>query len=131
MAAIWRSAGKRRCPALGYELVDWDMSPRTRLVRVFIDKPTASTSKTARASATTSRACSPSRNRLRTARSVVAGLDRPLKKPATMSVSPARRRSSRFASRGQGEEAQGILRGIEGEAVLVETAAGVRRFRCR
>ena len=26
-------------PALGYELVDWDMSPRTRLVRVFIDKP--------------------------------------------------------------------------------------------
>src|SRR6478735_9539315 len=26
-------------PALGYELVDWDMSARTRQVRVFIDKP--------------------------------------------------------------------------------------------
>src|SRR6185295_279902 len=26
-------------PALGYELVDWDMSARSRLVRVFIDKP--------------------------------------------------------------------------------------------
>lgn len=26
-------------PSLGYELVDWDMSPRSRLVRVFIDKP--------------------------------------------------------------------------------------------
>jgi ribosome maturation factor RimP len=26
-------------PALGYELVDWEMSPKGRLVRVFIDKP--------------------------------------------------------------------------------------------
>src|SRR5690348_17691346 len=26
-------------PALGYELVDWDMSARTRQIRVFIDKP--------------------------------------------------------------------------------------------
>ena len=26
-------------PAMGYELVDWDMSARSRLVRVFIDKP--------------------------------------------------------------------------------------------
>jgi ribosome maturation factor RimP len=30
---------ERTVPALGYELVDWDMSARTRLVRVFIDKP--------------------------------------------------------------------------------------------
>ena len=35
-------------PAMGYELVDWDMSARSRLVRVFIDKPKASTSRTAR-----------------------------------------------------------------------------------
>ena len=26
-------------PPMGYELVDWDMSARSRLVRVFIDKP--------------------------------------------------------------------------------------------
>ena len=26
-------------PPLGYELVDWDLSPRSGLVRVFIDKP--------------------------------------------------------------------------------------------
>jgi hypothetical protein len=26
-------------PPLGYELVDWEMSPRSGLVRVFIDKP--------------------------------------------------------------------------------------------
>ena len=30
---------ERTIPPLGYELVDWDMSARTRLVRVFIDKP--------------------------------------------------------------------------------------------
>ena len=30
---------ERTVPALGYELVDWDMSARSRLVRVFIDKP--------------------------------------------------------------------------------------------
>ncbi|HET9762846.1 MAG TPA: ribosome maturation factor RimP, partial [Casimicrobiaceae bacterium] len=30
---------ERTVPALGYELVDWDMSARNRLVRVFIDKP--------------------------------------------------------------------------------------------
>ena len=26
-------------PPLGYELVDWETSPKGRLVRVFIDKP--------------------------------------------------------------------------------------------
>ena len=30
---------ERTVPHLGYELVDWEMSPKGRLVRVFIDKP--------------------------------------------------------------------------------------------
>src|SRR5690348_11359968 len=30
---------EKTVPALGYELVDWEMSPRTKQVRVFIDKP--------------------------------------------------------------------------------------------
>ena len=30
---------EKTLPAMGYELVDWDMSPEGRLVRVFIDKP--------------------------------------------------------------------------------------------
>src|SRR5207253_5111205 len=30
---------ERTVPPLGYELVDWDHSPRSGLVRVFIDKP--------------------------------------------------------------------------------------------
>ena len=28
----------RTVPSLGYELVDWEMSPKGRLVRVYIDK---------------------------------------------------------------------------------------------
>ena len=28
-------------PPLGYDLVDWEMSPKGRLVRIFIDKPMA------------------------------------------------------------------------------------------
>src|SRR5215471_4775406 len=30
---------EKTLPPMGYELVDWEMSPRSRLVRVFIDKP--------------------------------------------------------------------------------------------
>jgi ribosome maturation factor RimP len=30
---------ERTLPSLGYELVDWDLQPRSRLVRVFIDRP--------------------------------------------------------------------------------------------
>src|SRR5215468_5528823 len=30
---------ERTIPPLGYELVDWETSPKGRLVRVFIDKP--------------------------------------------------------------------------------------------
>ena len=29
----------RTVPPLGYELVDWESSPKGRMVRVFIDKP--------------------------------------------------------------------------------------------
>src|ERR687883_683418 len=30
---------EKTLPSMGYELVDWEMSARGRLVRVFIDKP--------------------------------------------------------------------------------------------
>ena len=30
---------EKTLPVMGYELVDWESSPRGRLVRVFIDKP--------------------------------------------------------------------------------------------
>ncbi len=30
---------EKTLPPMGYELVDWEMSPKGRYVRVFIDKP--------------------------------------------------------------------------------------------
>jgi ribosome maturation factor RimP len=120
---------ERTLPALGYELVDCELSPKGRLVRVFIDKP----------GGVDVEDCAGVSNHLTHLFAVEnvdyerlevssPGLDRLLKKPADF---------ERFA----GHEAQlslreplegrrrlkGVLRGVEGEATLVETAQGVRR----
>lgn len=121
---------ERTVPALGYELVDWDMSARSRLVRVFIDKPNG-------VDVEDCASVSNHLTRLFTVEEIdferlevsSPGLDRPVKQLADY---------ARFA----GQEAQltlsapvdgakrikGILRGTEGDAVLVETAAGVKSF---
>ena len=121
---------EKTVPALGYELVDWEMSPRTKQVRVFIDKPNGVDVEDC---ATVSNHLT----RLFTVENVdferlevsSPGLDRPVKRLADF---------ARFA----GHEAQvtlnapvdgakrikGILRGTEGDDVLVETAAGVKSF---
>ena len=39
MAAILSELIERTVPPMGYELVDWETTPKGRLVRVFIDKP--------------------------------------------------------------------------------------------
>ena len=130
-------------PPMGYELVDWDMS-RGRLVRVFIDKPVVSNEvgnevgnerAGARISIDDCARVSNHLTRLFTVENIEyerlevssPGLDRPLTKLTDY---------ARFS----GEEAQvhlheltdgvrrikGILRGIEGDHVLVETETGVR-----
>ena len=126
-------------PPMGYELVDWEMS-RGRMVRVFIDKPAGNDvgSKAVAGAGITVDDCARVSNHL-TRLFVVEnidyerlevsspGMDRPLTKLADY---------ARFS----GEEAQvhlheltdgvrrikGILRGIEGDGVLVETEKGVR-----
>ena len=117
-------------PALGYELVDWEMSPRTKQIRVFIDKPNG-------VDVEDCASVSNHLTRLFTVEDVdferlevsSPGLDRPVKRLSDF---------ARFA----GHEAQltlnapvdgakrikGILRGTEGDDVLVETAAGVKAF---
>jgi ribosome maturation factor RimP len=117
-------------PALGYELVDWEMSPRTKQIRVFIDKPNG-------VDVEDCASVSNHLTRLFTVEDVdferlevsSPGLDRPVKRLSDF---------ARFA----GHEAQltlnapvdgakrikGILRGTEGDDVLVETPAGVRSF---
>ena len=122
-------------PPMGYELVDWEMS-RGRMVRVFIDKPMIVNE--GAGAAITVDDCARVSNHL-TRLFIVEnieyerlevsspGLDRPLTKLADY---------ARFS----GEEAQvhlheltdgarrlkGILRGIEGNNVLVETETGLR-----
>ena len=114
-------------PALGYELVAWEMSPRSGLVRVFIDKPNGvDVEDCARVSHHLTRLFAVENVAFERLEVSSPGIARPLRKPADF---------LRFA----GEEAdlrlhepmdnarriKGILRGCEDGAVLVETAKGV------
>jgi ribosome maturation factor RimP len=114
-------------PPMGYELVDWEMS-RGRMVRVFIDKPDGiNVDDCARVSNQLTRLFTVENIDYERLEVSSPGLDRPLTKIADY---------TRFS----GEEAQvhlheltdgvrklkGILRGIEGQNVLVETETGVR-----
>ena len=117
-------------PALGYELVDWEMSPRTKQIRVFIDKPNGvDVEDCAKVSNHLTRLFAVENVDFERLEISSPGLDRPVKRLADF---------ARFA----GHEAQvtlnapfhgakrikGILRGTEGDDVLVETAAGVKSF---
>ena len=121
---------ERTVPALGYELVDIDLASRGKLVRVFIDKPNGvDVEDCARVSNHLTHLFAAENVDFDRLEVSSPGLDRPLTKLADY---------ARFA----GEEAQltlaapvdgakrikGIVRGTEGENVLVETAAGVRAF---
>ena len=121
---------ERTVPALGYELVDFEMSPRTRQIRVFIDKPNGvDVEDCAKVSNHLTRLFAVENVDFERLEISSPGLDRPVKRLADF---------ARFA----GHEAQvtlnapfhgakrikGILRGTEGDDVLVETAAGVKSF---
>src|SRR5437764_4018312 len=119
---------QRTLPALGYELVDIDVSARGKLVRVFIDKPKGvDVEDCARVSNHLTRLFAVENIDFDRLEVSSPGLDRPLTKLGDF---------ARF----EGEEAQltltapidgakrikGIVRGIEGDNVLFETASGVR-----
>jgi ribosome maturation factor RimP len=121
---------ERTVPALGYELVVFEMSPRTRQIRVFIDKPNGvDVEDCAKVSNHLTRLFAVENVDFERLEISSPGLDRPVKRLADF---------ARFA----GHEAQvtlnapfhgakrikGILRGTEGDDVLVETAAGVKSF---
>ena len=117
-------------PALGYELVDWDMSARSRLVRVFIDK----------ASGVDVEDCARVSNHLTRLFAVESidferlevsspGLDRSVKRLADFVRFTGQEAQLTLAAPVDGaKRIKGILRGTEGEDVLVETAAGVKAF---
>lgn len=113
---------------MGFELVDWELQPRAKLVRVFIDKPEGvDVEDCARVSNHLTHLFTVENVDYDRLEVSSPGLDRPVKKAADF---------ARFA----GEEAQvnlreltdgsrrlkGILRGVEGDNVLLETDKGMR-----
>ena len=118
---------ERTLPSLGYELVDVELSPKGRQVRVFIDKPEGvDVEDCANVSNHLTRLFAVENIDYERLEVSSPGLDRPLKKAADY---------ARFA----GQDAQltlrapiegtrkfkGTLRGLEGDAAMLQTAKGV------
>lgn len=121
-----RTLLERTLPPLGYELVDLELAPRSRLVRVFIDKPGGvDVEDCAGVSNHLTRLFAVENVDFERLEVSSPGLDRPLTGPVDY---------ERFA----GQEAQfwlkepvdgakrvkGILRGLDGDDAVIETAKG-------
>jgi ribosome maturation factor RimP len=116
-------------PALGYELVDLELSPKGRLVRVFIDKPGGvNVEDCASVSGHLTRLFAVENVDFERLEVSSPGLDRPLK---------AANDYERFAEREAllwlrapmdgAKRLKGLLRGVDGDAVVLETAKGTLR----
>ena len=121
---------ERTVPALGYELVDWDMSARSRLVRVFIDKPGGvDVEDCARVSNHLTRLFAVENVDFERLEVSSPGLDRPVKRLADYARFVGQEAQLTLSAPVDGaRRIKGILRGTQGEDVLVETSAGVRAF---
>jgi ribosome maturation factor RimP len=121
---------ERTVPALGYELVDWDLSARTRLVRVFIDKPKGvDVEDCARVSNHLTRLFAVEGIDFERLEVSSPGLDRPVKRFADYARFAGQEAQLTLAAPVDGaKRIKGILRGTEGDDVLVETPAGVKAF---
>jgi len=117
-------------PAMGYELVDWDMSARSRLVRVFIDKPNGvDVEDCARVSNHLTRLFTVEEIDFERLEVSSPGLDRPVKQLADYARFAGQEAQLTLAAPVDGaKRIKGILRGSEGDNVLVETSAGVKSF---
>jgi len=121
---------ERTVPALGYELVDWDMSARNRLIRVFIDKPDGvDVEYCARVSHHLTRLFAVEDIDFERLEISSPGLDRPVKRLRDYTRFAGREARLTLSAPVDGaRRIKGILRGTAGEDVLVETAAGVKSF---
>jgi ribosome maturation factor RimP len=119
---------ERTLPALGYELVDLELSPKGRLVRIFIDKAAGvDVEDCARVSSHLTRLFAVENVDFDRLEVSSPGLDRPLKKAADYArfVGQEAKLTLREPVEGA-RRLKGILRGLEGDAALVETDAGTR-----
>ena len=119
---------QRTLPALGYELVD--VSATGKLVRVFIDKPKGvDVEDCARVSNHLTRLFAVENVDFDRLEVSSPGLDRPLTKLADFARFAGQEAQLTLAAPVDGaKRIKGIVRGTDGESVLVETAAGVRAF---
>lgn len=121
---------ERTLPALGYELVDLELSPKARLVRVFIDKP----------GGVDVEDCASVSNHLTHLFTVEnvdydrlevssPGLDRALRKPADYSRFTGEEAQLSLRTPVEGRKrVKGVLRGLEGDAVLLEAGQRVMKL---
>ena len=127
MAANLTELLEQTVPALGYELVEVDWSPRSRLLRVFIDKPDGvDVEDCARVSNHLTRLFAVEEIDFERLEVSSPGLDRPLTKLADYTRFAGDEAELRLRAPVAGKrKVKGTLRGIEGESVLVETPTGI------
>ena len=115
-------------PPLGYELVDWEMSPKGRYVRVFIDKPKGvDVEDCARVSRHLTRLFAVENVEFDRLEVSSPGLDRPLRKAADFARFVGSEADFRLVNPVENaRRMKGILHGLADGAVLVETAQGMR-----
>jgi len=115
-------------PPMGYELVDWEVSPKGLFVRVFIDKPNGvDVEDCARVSRHLTRLFAVENVDFERLEVSSPGLDRPLKKAADFVRFVGEEADFRLSAPIENaRRMKGILRGVEDEAVLVLTAQGMR-----
>ena len=119
---------ERTLPPLGYELVDWDLSPRSGLLRVFIDKPNGvDVEDCARVSNHLTHLFAVEQVAYDRLEISSPGLDRPLKRAADFARFAGEEvRITLRESVDNARKMKGVLRGLDGESVLLDTEAGRR-----
>jgi len=117
-------------PPMGFELVDWEMQPRARLVRVFIDKPEGvDVEDCARVSNHLTHLFTVENIDYERLEVSSPGLDRPLKKPADYARFAGHEAQLSLREKADGTRRwKGTLRGVQGDRVLLETGAGMREI---
>ncbi len=112
---------------LGYELVDVEFSPRSGSLRVFIDRPGGVTvDDCARVSHHLSRLLTVEGIDYRNLEISSPGLDRPLKKPIDYQRFQGEQVQVKLrVSQANSRKATGILRGMIGQEVQIETTQGM------
>lgn len=119
---------EKTLPPMGYDLVDWEMSPKGRYVRVFIDKPKGvSVEDCARVSRQLTRLFAVENVDFDRLEVSSPGLDRPLRKAEDFLRFQGEEAEFRLANPVENvRRMKGVLQGVADGAVLVETAQGMK-----